>query len=382
MRVLILGIDGYIGWPLAQYLQAKGHEVFGIDSKVRRHRVNELGGCSVVPIATLGDRAKALDVPVTPCSTLDHAQLFQTFHEAKPDVVFNLAQIPSAPYSMESRRNAVDCVSGNVVGSMNVLWGMRKYCPEAHLITLGTMGEYGTPDAPIVEPPVELGVKDGDRVTWARFAHYPRKPSSFYHSTKVAITHDTEAACRFWGLRATDIMQGVVYGLGFPGKLPGLVGNTRKDVDEQFGTALDRFLAQTSIGHPMTVYGTGTQTRGFLPLRDSLQCLELLMESPPSQGEYRAVNQFDEAYSINELAMIAYQTAQKLGLDPVIMHTDNPRVEDEDHLYEPATGILRGLGYQPAGDIEEECEQTLAEMLEADLVREVEDLLAPKTSWK
>jgi len=386
MKVLILGIDGYIGWPLAQYLASKGHEVAGVDNKARRHRVEDLGGQSVVPIASYRERVEALGLELYLFSTLAHESLFRVFEDFQPDVVVNLAQNPSAPYSMQSRNNAVDCITGNVAGSMNVLWAMKEHVPEAHLITLGTMGEYGTPNGPILEPPIILGIPDRHSektVRWAEFAHYPRKPSSLYHSTKVAITHDTEAACRFWGLKATDVMQGVIYGLEFPGKLEGVVGNTRKDVDEIFGTALDRFLAQAAVGHPMTVYGTGRQTRGFLPLRDALQCLELFIDNPPEPGEYRAVNQFDEAYSIMELATTAYQIADEFDLDPVIAHVDNPRVEDEDHFYEPETGTLKRLGYKPAGDLGEECRTTLKAFLaHADRIRKVEHLLAPKTKWK
>ncbi len=385
MRVYILGIDGYIGWALAQYLILHGNEVAGLDNGLRRRWVEDVGGDSILPIAPLEDRLKSLDGEIL---NIWDATAYRAVEAAldkfQPDAVVCLAQQPSAPYSMRGPKECAETKRNNEIVVTNTLWAMKAVCPEAHLLQIGSLGEYGTPDVPIAEPPMCLGLREdnGDWKSW-RPTHFPRQPSSFYHSAKVASTHDIECACRFWGLRATDAMQGVVYGASFEGQWPGGLGNTRFDVDECFGTAVNRFCAQAVVGKLLTVYGTGQQRRGFLPLRDSLQCLRLLLENPPGAGEYRCVNQFDEAYSIRELAVVVAAEALELGLIGVPVNVENPRVEQEDHIYQPQKRTLQLLGYEPHGNLKGEVRAVLEALSpHRDRIESVLEAMVPKTSWR
>jgi UDP-sulfoquinovose synthase len=379
MRVYILGVDGYLGWPLAQHLLHHGHEVEGTDIGHRRRWVEEVGGASILPILSLDERLKAVGADIFKGDATAYKVVESVLARFEPDAVVCLAQQPSAPYSMRGIRECTETKKNNELVVLNTLWAMREVCPEAHLVQIGSMGEYGTPDVAIPEPPVTMGWLENG-LMWHSWpgVHFPRQPSSFYHASKVASTHDIECACRFWGLRATDIMQGVVYGCGFEGQWDGLQGATRLDVDECFGTVLNRFCAQATIGAPLSVYGTGGQRRGFLPLRDSLQCLRLLIERPPGAGEYRVVNQFDKTYSIRELAKLV---AQLTGAE--LSTVDNPRVELEDHYYKPRNRILKALGYEPHGNLPGE----VSELLNAlephrDRIEAILESMAPRTTWR
>src|SRR5690606_27699747 len=326
MRVFIAGIDGYLGWPLAQHLTARGHEVAGMDMFLRRQWVEEVGGQSAIPVYPMEERLKAFEehfgkpLNFRKGDLLDYAFLKEYLAEFQPDAIVHLGEMPSAPYSMIDQAHTVYTQHNNVIGSLNILWAMKEVCPDAHLVKLGTMGEYGTPNVPVPEGFFEIEYRGRKDVL-----PFPRQAGSFYHWSKVHDSGNTMFACRIWGLRSTDIMQGVVFGtqIDAMGDDPRL--RSRLDFDQCFGTAVNRFCCQAVIGHPLTLYGLGGQTRGFLPLRDSMQCLTIALENPAEPGEYRVFNQFEEYYTIEELALKVQQAGADIGLDVEIHHYDNPR---------------------------------------------------------
>ncbi len=365
MKVFIAGIDGYLGWALAQYLTAKGHEVAGIDILARREWVDEVGGTSAIPIASMEDRLAGFEahfgkpLDFRKGSLLDYDFLEGFLEEFQPDSIVHLAQMPSAPYSMMDQKHAVYTQENNVIGHLNLLWAVRKVCPQVHIVKLGTMGEYGQPNVDIPEGFFEIEYRGRKDVL-----PFPRQAGSFYHQTKVFDTHNTMFACKIWGLRSTDIMQGVVFGTQFPGLGDDPRLRTRLDFDECFGTAINRFCCQAVIDHPLTLFGAGTQKRGFLPLRDSLQCLTITIENPPAEaGEYRVFNQFEECYTIVELADMVRETGAELGLDVKIANYDNPRAEKEEHYYNPDRENLIRLGYEPTHDVRSEMKIMMQDLM-------------------
>ena len=364
MRVFIAGIDGYLGWPLAQHLTARGHEVAGTDLLLRREWVAEVGGQSAMPVYSIEERLQAFEerygkpLNFRKGDLLDYDFLKQYLADFQPDAIVHLGEMPSAPYSMIDQKHAAFTQHNNVIGSLNLLWAIKEACPDAHLVKLGTMGEYGTPNVRVPEGFFEIEYR-GRKDTLP----FPRQAGSYYHWSKVHDSGNTMFACRIWGLRSTDIMQGVVFGtqIDVMGDDPRL--RTRLDFDQCFGTVINRFCCQAVIGHPLTLYGLGGQTRGFLPLRDSIQCLTIAIENPAEQGEYRVFNQFEETYSIEELAAKVQQAGVAVGLDVEVHHYDNPRKEMEKHFFEADREHLINLGYQPTHDVVHEVEIMLADLM-------------------
>ncbi len=257
----------------------------------------------------------------------------------QPEAVVHFAEQRSAPYSMIDRQHAVDTQVNNVVGTLNLLYAIAAYSPDSHLVKLGTMGEYGTPNIDIEEGWLEVTHKGRtDRVL------YPKSPGSFYHLSKVHDSHNIEFACRIWKLRATDLNQGVVYGQVTDETELDPRLETRLDYDAVFGTVLNRFTVQATIGQPLTVYGRGGQTRGMLDIRDTVRCVELACDNPANPGEFRVFNQFTERFSVNELADMV---AELYPDEVVVHHLDNPRVEMEEHYYHAANSGLIALGLEP-----------------------------------
>ncbi len=363
MRILITGIDGYLGWPLALLLAQRGHEIAGIDNFSRRRWVKEAGALSAIPIADMEERLAAFrshsgqDLRFYEADLTDVEATLAAYRDFRPEAIVYLGEMASAPYSMIDAQHAIFTQTNNVSGTLATLFAIQDAVPDCHLVKLGTMGEYGTPKVDIPEGFFELEFR-GKR-DWVMF---PRKAGSWYHQSKVHDTHNVEMACRIWGLRATDIMQGVVYGTRYlDDPLPPSLA-TRLDFDQCFGTVINRFCAQATIGAPLTPYGKGLQKRGFLPLRDSMTCLILALENPARPGEYRTFNQFDRVYSINELAQAVKQEAASLGLDVRIQPVDNPRIEEEEHEYRPDSQKLRELGYRPRGDLAGEIRAMLSDL--------------------
>lgn len=348
MRVLVLGGDGYCGWPTALHLSEAGHEVVIVDNFVRRTIDHELSATSLTPITDLKERVKAWrevsgqEIAVEYGDLLDWEFVSELFERHQPEAAVHFAEQRAAPYSMIDRRHAVYTQHNNIIGNLNVLFAINEYVPECHLVKLGTMGEYGYPNIDIEEGYIEIE-HNGRKDTML----YPKLPGSWYHLTKVHDSHNIHFACRIWGMRATDLNQGIVYGAVTPQteRDPRLVN--RFDYEEVFGTALNRFCAQVAIGHPMTVYGKGGQTRGFLDIRDTVRCIEIAMDNPAERGEFRVFNQFTEQFSVLQLAELVTEAAQKMGIDASIMNVPNPRVEKEEHYYNAKHTGLLDLGLEP-----------------------------------
>jgi len=383
MRVFIAGVDGYLGWSLAQYLAARNHVVAGVDMFLRRQWVEEVGSHSALPIGSIEERQQAFQEKYSTALLFqkgdlqDYAFLKSFLADFQPDAIVHLGEMPSAPYSMIDQAHSVFTQQNNVVGSLNLLWAIKEACPDAHLIKLGTMGEYGTPNIDIPEGFFEVEYR-GRKDTLP----FPRQANSFYHLSKVHDSHNTMFASRVWGLRATDIMQGVVFGTHIHEMGDDTRLYTRLDFDQCFGTAINRFCCQAVIEHPLTLFGSGLQTRGFLPLRDSMQCITLCIENPPQQGEYRVFNQFDETYSIESLAITVQSVANDMGLNIELQHFDNPRKEADKHYYNPDRQKLVQLGYNPSGNIRGEVNLMLSDLIRyRDRILEKRHILIPDIRW-
>jgi len=353
MKVLVTGIDGYSGWPLALHLLARGHEVVGVDNFVTRRRVKEVGSWSATPIPSFSKRQEAVrellgkEVGFYRGDLGDYEFVHDLLAREKPDSVVHLAEQRSAPYSMIDVHHAVATQVQNLTGTLHLLYAIRDTCPRTHLVKMGTMGEYGTPNLDIPEGSFEVEYRGRkDRLP------FPRQAGSWYHWSKVFDSGDVMYASKIFGLAATDVMQGVIYGIRTP-EISDRRLLTRFDFDETWGTALNRFIAQAVLGLPITVYGIGEQRRGFIALEDSMQSLRLAIENPAPPGEYRVFNQFDAAYSVNELAETTARVAKEFGLSPIIEHPPDPRVEAEQHYYNPVHEHLPALGYRRTRDLEE-----------------------------
>lgn len=384
MRIVIAGIDGYLGWPLAQHLAARGHEVAGVDRFLRRAWVEEMSGVSAIPVATWDERAAYFqarfghELVFRAGDLCDYSVVHELLASFAPDAIVHLGEMPSAPYSMMDVGHAIFTQRNNVESTLNLLFAMRDVTPSAHLVKLGTMGEYGTPNLDIPEGFFEVEYRGRkDRLP------FPRQANSWYHLSKVHDSANVTFACRVWGLRSTDIMQGVVYGTRVEAMdLDDPRCRTRLDFDQCFGTALNRYCTQAVIGEPLTVYGSGGQQRGFLPLRDSIQCLTLALENPPAAGEYRVFNQFEDVYDVATLAAKVQSVGRSLGLDPRIVHLENPRTEVERHHYKPDHEHLLALGYQPTRDMETELADVLADLIpHRERIAERRAVLAPDIRW-
>jgi UDP-sulfoquinovose synthase len=383
MKVFIAGIDGYLGWPLAQYLAARGHQIAGADLFLRRQWVNEIGSHSAIPVYDIEDRLDAFResfgqrLIFHKIDLLDYTSLKNCMSEFRPDAIVHLAEMPSAPYSMIDQEHAVFTQQNNVIGSLNLLWAIKEVCPDAHLIKLGTMGEYGTPNIDIPEGFFEVefrGRKD--------HLPFPRQAGSFYHWSKVHDSNNTMFACRIWGLKATDIMQGVVFGSQIEEMGTDVRLRSRLDFDHCFGTVINRFCCQAVINHPLTLYGTGGQKRGFLPLCDSMQCLAITIENPPKTGEYRVFNQFEECYSVEELAYMVEAVGGEIGLHVEIRHYDNPRKELDQHYFNPDRNHLIELGYEPTHDVKAELQLMLSDLSQhKSRILQKKDMLIPDIRW-
>jgi UDP-sulfoquinovose synthase len=348
MRIMVLGGDGYCGWATALYLSAKGHSVAIVDNFVRRQWDHELGAQTLTPILPLSDRlrtwtrvtGKVIELFVG--DVTDYDFLLPTSKQFEPEAIIHFAEQRSAPYSMIDRKHAVFTQTNNVVGTLNVLFAIREVQRDCHLIKLGTMGEYGTPNIDIEEGYIRI-----EHNGRSDLLPFPKQPGSFYHLSKVHDSHNMMFACNIWGIRATDLNQGVVYGtmtdeIGLDEALI-----NRLDYDEVFGTVLNRFCVQAAIGQPLTVYGKGGQTRGFLDIRDTVRCVELACLNPAARGECRVYNQFTEQFSVLDLAKNVQEAGKDLGMKVEIDHIPDPRVEAEHHYYNAKHSKLLDLGLQP-----------------------------------
>lgn len=348
MRVLILGGDGYLGWPTAMHLTAKGHDVAVADNYLRRRLCREE---NVEPLFEVPDLKKRVglweslsghEIPVFVGDLREWDFVERVFRGFTPDAIVHYAEQPSAPYSMLNRQAATLTLQNNLDVTGNVIFAVREFCPEAHIVKIGTMGEYGTPNIDIEEGWLEVEHR-GRR---ERFL-YPRQAGSLYHTTKIMDTDLLWFYVRMWDIRVTDLMQGPVYGL--------FTDETADDerlfpffnYDELFGTVLNRFVVQAVAGYPLTVYGKGGQTRGYLNIKDTLNCVRLSLENPAKKGELRIFNQFTEIFSVNDLAAHVQKVGNELGLNVQVKPVENPRKEAEEHYYNPKHTGLLDLGLEP-----------------------------------
>ena len=361
MKILILGADGYLGWPTAMNLAAHGHEVVAVDNYLRRDMARNEDIEPLYDLPNLVERCRIWEETggntITPMigDLRDWTFVERVFRQMIPDTVIHYAEQPSAPYSMMNRNTAMLTLSNNLEVTANCIFAVRQFAPDAHIVKLGTMGEYGTPDIDIEEGWIDITHKGrSDKFL------FPRQAGSLYHTTKVMDTDLLWYYVRMWDLRVTDLMQGPVYGI--------FTEESRSDerllphfaYDELFGTVVNRFIAQAVVDYPLTVYGKGGQTRGYLDLRDTLQCVRLSLENPAKKGELRIFNQFVETFSVNQLADRVQQAGKRVGLDVKINNLENPRKEKEEHYYNPAHTGLLDLGLQP----HHMDEDMLVEMLE------------------
>jgi UDP-sulfoquinovose synthase len=363
------------------YLSSRGHEVAVLDNFAKRRWELELNVEPLIPIRTLQDRVEIwheltghrVELFVGDLRNYGVIEGILSFY--RPEAVVHYGEQPSAPYSMIDHNRAVFTQVNNVTGTLNLLWAMKRLSLDCQLVKLGTMGEYGTPNIDIEEGFIEIHHRGRRDVL-----PFPCQPGSFYHLSKVHDSHNIRFACRAWKLAATDLHQGVVYGVE--------TAETRMDdrlatsfhYDDVFGTALNRFCVQAAVGIPLTVYGKGGQQRGFLNIRDTLRCVELAIVNPAQPGEYRVFNQFTETFSVLELAQMVVRQSLELGLRAEIEHLENPRVELEEHHYNPAHTKLRDLGLEPHLLSEELVTSMISTILRhKDRVKR--DIILPKVKW-
>jgi UDP-sulfoquinovose synthase len=353
-----------------------------VDNFSRRRWHTQHSTDSLTPIGSLADRIEAWkevsgrEIQTFVGSIEDGKFLDRVIAETVPETVIHYGEQPSAPYSMKSRATAVETQYTNVIGTLNLLFSMRDRVPDCHLVKLGTMGEYGTPNIDIEEGFIEIEHK-GRKDTLP----FPKMPGSLYHLSKVHDSHNIHFACRIWGLRATDLNQGVVYGIESDESAADERLITRFDYDEYFGTVLNRFCVQAVIGHPLTVYGEGGQTRGFLNIRDTLQCVELAASNPAGLGEFRVFNQFTEQFSVAELAELVKRSGAELGYEVEVNSYPNPRIEAEHHYYNAANTKLIDLGLKPHY-LGEELVRSMLKTIERYKGRVIERAILPRTRWK
>jgi UDP-sulfoquinovose synthase len=348
VKVLIAGADGYLGWPTCMRFSARGHTVLAVDSLIKRAWEREVAIAPLVPVLSLEERAQlwrnvsGLDISTATGDICEAGFIEELVWAFRPDVLVDFAQQPSAPFSMLSEEHAVRTQVNNVAGTLRILFALRRRAPDCHLIKLGSMGEYGTPNIDIEEGFLEVehrGRRD--------LLPFPKQPGSIYHLSKVHDSHNIAFACKTWCLRVSDLNQGVVYGLETEQTLLHPQLRTSFHYDAIFGTVLNRFCMQALAGYPLTVHGRGGQTRGFLNIVDTLQSIEAVAANPPHRAEYRVFNQFVEQFSVLELSERVTAAAGELGYSPQVQSVDNPRVEAEEHYYNAVHVGLRKLGVQP-----------------------------------
>lgn len=383
MRILILGGDGYLGWPTAMYFSSKGHDIAVVDNMVKRFWEAEIGVEPLGPIRPLQVRVKRWqEINGAKISTYigdiaeNHRFVHKVLEDFRPDAIVHYAEQPSAPFSMMDRDKCSITQRNNVLGTLNIMFAMQRLNSDIHMVKLGTMGEYGTPNIDIEEGWLEIEHKGRkDRML------YPKKPGSFYHLSKVHDSANLEFACRIWGMRVTDLNQGCVYGSDTDQTLLHEDLETSFHYDAVFGTVINRFVVQAVHGTPMTVYGKGGQTRGFLNIKDTLQCVELALLNPAKSGEFRVFNQFTEQFSVNDLAMKVAQSAKSLGLLGTVDHIPNPRVEQEEHYYNANHSALPALGLKPHLMTNEVLVQML-KYAQKYIGRVDPNVLLPSVKWK
>lgn len=396
MRVMILGLDGYLGWALALKLAKMGCKVSGVDNYTRRDCVMEKGSHTVVPIARMTERLHTarevlgIDINFRKMDLGDMRKLREFMEEVKPESIVHYAEIPAAPYSMVDAQHAIETQRNNVLSTLGLLWIMKDVVPMTALLKLGTMGEYGSP---LTGRPLFEGMFPNDAVLewddreWSMGGEItPRDPHSFYHVSKVQDTYNIYEACKYWWLRSYDIMQGVIIGVHTDEVAAHPKLRTRFDYDEWFGTVVNRFVTQAIIDIPLTIYGEGEQIRGMIALEDAMECMLRLIGSPPEPGQYDVVNQVSGLYKIKEVAETVAKVGQeKYDLDVNIQRLENPRVEAEIHPFEVVSKKLpKEHGFRPKVSLEKEIDRMFDLLTDEHIVKRIQEkkhVIMPKTRW-
>lgn len=379
-RVIVLGSDGFIGWSLTKYLCERGDSVLGIDNTIRRSLVLKTKGDSILPITNVYKREKLLrdqgnDFTFQYGNLTKSCVIRNAIKTFEPEVIVHLGEIPSAPYSMMGVEEAGFVQTNNILSTLNLLFAVKEINSDIKIIKLGTMGQYQIGNIPISEGWIDIEYK-GRKET----VPFPKVPGSMYHISKNQDTLNIEFACRVWGLNCTDINQGVVFGVHIDCELTQPEFFTRLDADSIWGTAINRFCSQAVIEHPITVYGSGGQKRGFLPLRDSVRCITLLIDNPTNG--YRIVNQLADIYQVSQLAIVVKKIAGEFGLDVKINNYENPRFESEDHFYEVERNVLNNLGYKSSIGLEDEIRNVICALLPyKERIKLLEHVLVPDIFW-
>jgi UDP-sulfoquinovose synthase len=381
MRVLILGADGYLGWPTLMHFASKGYDVLGVDDYSRRLIAMQTSSEALIPTPNLDDRAKIYNknstnkISVRIGDLKDFRFMESLFIEFKPDTVIHYAEQPSAPYSLRGYDEANYTLTNNLLVTHNLIWAIMKHAPDCHMVKLGTMGEYGTPNIDIEEGWIEIEHKGRKQ----KFL-YPRQAGSLYHTTKVLDTDLLWFYVRTFGLRVTDLMQGPVYGILTPDSSTddNLLPNFH--YDDIFGTVVNRFIVQAVANVPLTVYGKGGQTRGYLNLNDTLQCVELATKNPASKAELKIYNQLTETFTVNQLAEFVKNASEELGIKVVINNIENPRKELEEHYYNPASTGLLELGLSPNFMTNEVLKEMIKKVIKYKSQIDVSKIL-PRVKW-
>jgi len=360
-HILVLGGDGYLGWPTAMHFSNRGHDVTVVDNYLRRHNCDRLDTGMLYPVPTLINRAKiwheltGKEIKVV-IGDLCEPEVMRSFFNGSvkydwpinskytgiPDTVIHYAEQPSAPFSLYDYKTADLTLTNNLRVTNNLMFAVRDYSRETHIIKLGTMGEYGTPNIDIEEGWLEIEHKGRK----GKFL-YPRAAGSLYHTTKVMDTDLMWFGVRMWDLKVTDLMQGPVYGIETEESLIDDRLNTLFNYDEIFGTIINRFIVQAVVDYPLTVYGKGGQTRGYLNIKDTLQCIEMSEKTPAKLGELRIFNQIMECFSANQIAEQVERVGNSLGYNVKVDHIENPRKEAEEHYYNPTYQGLIEIGVEP-----------------------------------
>lgn len=397
MKVMILGIDGYLGWALALRLGNLGFQVSGVDNFLRRDCVAERGSHTAVPIERMTDRLRiakdifGIDINFRKMDILDREKLKEFLEEVRPESIVHYAEIPSAPFSMIDADHAIETQKNNVLGTLGLLFLIRDVVPEANLVKLGTAGEYG---AMLTGRPIFEGIFPADAVLkwegkeWSLGGEItPRDPTSFYHCSKTHDSFNIYESCKYFWLRSIDCMQGVIYGVHTDELAKNARLRTRLDYDEAFGTVVHRFVTQAVIGIPLTVYGSGEQIRGYIALEDAMECMVRLISSPPEPGQYEVVNQVSGVHKINDIVETVAKVAKdKFNIDVKIQRIDNPRVEAEEHPFEMVSKKLYQIfGFNPKVTLEEEITRIFSLIVNSEIknrILEKKHIILPKITWR
>ncbi len=382
----MFGGDGYIGWPLAMHLAMKTDDYVVIaDNMSTRILVKSVHSDSLTPISTMAERLKAFreytnrdNLVFEPVDVRDMKAVDDLIKKYQPTAIVHLAQQRSAPFSMIDQRHAVYTELNNIIGNINIIFAMARHVPGAHLLKMGSMGEYGTPEIPIPEGDIEI--EYGGRKAKVMF---PRFGQSYYHLSKIFDTYNLKLANGLYGIRATDIMQGVVFGVRTHETQIAEELCTRFDFDSTWGTVINKYVVQAVLLHELLIYGKGRQTRGFLSLYDSINAMTLLLENPPKEGEYRTVNQLDMIYDTLTLAHMVAEVAEEYGIKVTMRQIENPRVEKEEHYYEVEHTILPSIGFRREKEMKDVIREIFEDVLRyRERAEAMKHLIYPYAKWR